>query len=429
MLKSVYRALQLMILYSPAVGSSPLLLFPSADIHLLWWSILKGSIKRSGPCFTKLAQWIATRPDLFPGYICRELETLQVSAVTHSWAETERALLAALGPELYEKITIVDKTKYTGSGSAAQVYLGLYNHEKIAIKVLHPGIRDAMNADLDILSLITSVAELFPGVSSMSLHEGMEEFRNLLLQQLNLKSEAEALLRFRENFKGPKWEDEVRFPKPLMELTSSEVLFESFEDGCSISRYLDSDKKTKSKLANLCLDVLLKMVFEDNFVHGDLHGGNILVQKKERGASKDGISVSVIDTGISHTMTSIDRKNFIDVFYAFVRHDGDHLGQIMCERSRGSMPIIDQKGFEKGMSDVVALMHREGIEKVGVGAMMQRVFSLCYQHQVKLESRYASFIIAVSIMEGLVRQLDPDINILSKATPYIIKAALNSAIS
>lgn len=260
MLKSVYRALQLMILYSPAVGSSPLLLFPSADIHLLWWSILKGSIKRSGPCFTKLAQWIATRPDLFPGYICRELETLQVSAVTHSWAETERALLAALGPELYEKITIVDKTKYTGSGSAAQVYLGLYNHEKIAIKVLHPGIRDAMNADLDILSLITSVAELFPGVSSMSLHEGMEEFRNLLLQQLNLKSEAEALLRFRENFKGPKWEDEVRFPKPLMELTSSEVLFESFEDGCSISRYLDSDKKTKSKLANLCLDVLLKMV-------------------------------------------------------------------------------------------------------------------------------------------------------------------------
>ena len=126
-------------------------------------------------------------------------------------------------------------------------------------------------------------------------------------------------------------------------------------------------------------------------------------------------------------MTSIDRKNFIDVFYAFVRKDGDHLGRIMCERSRGSMPIIDQKGFEKGMSDVVSLMHREGIEKVGVGAMMQRVFSLCYQHQVKLESRYASFIIAVSIMEGLVRQLDPEINILSKATPYIIKAAMSNA--
>lgn len=139
--------------------------------------------------------------------------------------------------------------------------------------------------------------------------------------------------------------------------------------------------------------------------------------------------MSVIDTGIAHTMTPLDRKNFIDVFYAFVRKDGAHVGQIMSDRSRGMVPIINQQGFEAGMAEVVEMMHREGIEKVGVGAMMQRVFALCYKHQVKLESRYASFIISVSIMEGLVRQLDPDINILQKATPYIIRAALRGAIS
>lgn len=260
LLKSVYRAMQLMLVFAPAAITSPLLLTSSEDLHLVWWSILKRSIKTSGPCFTKLAQWVATRPDLFPGCICQELETLQVSAVTHSWADTERALVAALGPEGLKRVTINDRTKLTGSGSAAQVYCGLFDNERVAIKVLHPGIRDAMNADLDILGIVTSVAELLPGVASMSLHEGMEEFRSLLLQQLNLRTEAEALLQFRRNFSSPEWKKEVNFPNPMMEVTSEEVLFETFEDGVSISHYLTSDRRTRNKLANLCLDLLLKMV-------------------------------------------------------------------------------------------------------------------------------------------------------------------------
>ena len=219
----------------------------------MWWSIFKSSIKASGPCFTKLAQWVATRPDLFPGYICQELETLQVCAVTHPWADTERSLRAALGPDVFQRLTIADRSRLTGSGSAAQVYCGAVGGERVAVKVLHPGIREAMNADLDILGIVTSLAEVLPGVASMSLHEGMEEFRALLLQQLNLRTEAEALLRFRQNFNGPEWQREVRFPEPHMDLTSREVLVESFEDGVSISQYLSSDKKTKSKLANLCL--------------------------------------------------------------------------------------------------------------------------------------------------------------------------------
>lgn len=249
-----------MLAFSPAFYSSPLLLLSSPDLCILWWSIFKGSIKRSGPCFTKLAQWVSTRPDLFPRFICQELESLQVSAVTHSWAETECVLMSALGPEVYRRVSIQDRTKIVGSGSAAQVYCGSYENQKVAIKVLHPGICEAMNADLDILGIVTSIAEIFPGVASMSLHEGMEEFRSLLLQQLDLKTEAEALLRFRCNFGSKEWQKDVHFPKPIMEITSREVLFESFEDGVSISKYLDGDKKTRTKLANLCLDVLLKMV-------------------------------------------------------------------------------------------------------------------------------------------------------------------------
>jgi aarF domain-containing kinase len=297
-----------------------------------------------------------------------------VSARLHSWAETEQALEYALGPDLKNEITIDPKHSLVGSGSAAQVYLATYNKQRIAIKVLHPGIMATMNADLDILSLVTSLAEMVPGVAEMSLYEGMEEFRSLLLQQLDLVTEAEALIRFRKNFRGSQWESIVRFPEPLMELTSSDVLFETYEDGQSISKFLERDKPTKSKLANICLEVLLKMVFEDNFVHGDLHGGNILVRESPApthaqgsphaskpapghgygyGGGEDSstssicstistatstttndLILSVIDTGIAHTMTPHDRRNFIDVFYAFIRKDGTRVGQIMSKRSR-----------------------------------------------------------------------------------------------
>lgn len=179
--------------------------------------------------------------------------------------------------------------------------------------------------------------------------------------------------------------------------------------------------------------IIFWQVFEDNFVHGDLHGGNILVASNRSpshagGLAEEYLKLSIIDTGIAHTMSAHDRKNFIDVFYAFVRKDGKHIGRIMSDRSRGSVRIIDQRGFEESMALIVSDLHRKGLQNVGIGTLMQRVFTLCYKHQVKIESHYAAFIISVSIMEGLVRQLDPTVDILKKASPYIVKAALSEAL-
>ena len=136
--------------------------------------------------------------------------------------------------------------------------------------------------------------------------------------------------------------------------------------------------------------------------------------------------LAIIDTGIAHSMSNVDRVNFIEVFFAFIRKDGHHLGEIMVDRSRDPSKCVDRDHFAASMEVLVNELNRSGLDTghVGIGKLMRDVFSLCYMHQVKLESHYAAFIISVSILEGLIRQLDPNIDVLDKAVPYIRRAAV-----
>lgn len=67
------------------------------------------------------------------------------------------------------------------------------------------------------------------------------------------------------------------------------------------------------------------------------------------------------------------------------------------------------------------------VGKVGINSLLQKVLVLCYQHQVKLESRFVSVVVAIGVLEGMGRQLDPDVDILKKVTPYALRAAVVSA--
>lgn len=244
-------------------------------------------------------------------------------------------------------------------------------------------------------------------------------------------------------------------------------------------------------------------MFEDNFVHGDLHGGNILVRLRApngglvkistsddtimggststssasgggigsdalvpevkplppstwlqriaqrlfkddsrlAGASKDGVDIEtlvkdaalrpelvILDAGIANTLSATHRRNFIGTFYSFITKDGAGLSRDMIVQSRDPSRCKDPEGFARDMQVLINDIHRTGIDPtaLSISQLMRRVFGLCYKYQVKLESSYAGVLIAVSIMEGLIRQLDPSLDILARATPYIFRAALKT---
>lgn len=125
---------------------------------------------------------------------------------------------------------------------------------------------------------------------------------------------------------------------------------------------------------------------------------------------------------------SEDRRNLVDLFKAVITNDGKAVGKLMIERSRAKDHIIDGDAFAEEMGKIVNDVHRNGLTlgRLGVSALLQKVLILCYKHQVKLESRFASVVVAMGIVEGLGRQLDPDIDILKRAAPYVMKASVLS---
>ncbi|CAN7120499.1 unnamed protein product, partial [Brassica rapa subsp. narinosa] len=173
------------------------------------------------------------------------------------------------------------------SGSIAQVHRGTLKFQypghkvkssEVAVKVRHPCVEEIMRRDFVIIKMAAKLTTFVPGLNWFRLDECVQQFSLYMLSQVDLSREASHLSRFIYNFRG--WKD-ASFPKPVFPLVHPSVLVESFEHGESVARYVDGfegHEWLKSKVAHIGTNALLKMLLVDNFVHADMHPGNILVR-------------------------------------------------------------------------------------------------------------------------------------------------------
>lgn len=196
----------------------------------------------------------------------------------------------------------------------------------IAVKVVDPGMKRTVELDLSLMRSVATFFEIFPRLHYLSMRETVNEFGQLMESQLDLRREAGNLERFRQDFEN---DATLVFPRPLHPWVTENVLVEEFKEGDPISAYFGG-KETR-QLAKMGLQAFLKMVFINNFVHGDLHPGNMMVgQRKDNG----GPCLVILDAGIVCQLDQHDRKNFVDLFYAIVIGDGKLAGRLMIERVR-----------------------------------------------------------------------------------------------
>lgn len=189
------------------------------------WNYALWSIEKAGPTFIKLIQWATTRHDLFPVEFITRFSALQDNTRGHSWKETKKVLEEAWGPNYHEMIefdtdknessSFKRKVKYfpddqvlpIGSGCVAQVYKArlkkgvnlMPEGAEVAIKVTHPNILHKVCVDFYILNTITTCLEMIPFVNLdyLSMKDSVEQFRDIMLPQLDLRVEANNLKRFR----------------------------------------------------------------------------------------------------------------------------------------------------------------------------------------------------------------------------------------
>ncbi|KAI8811511.1 ABC1 family-domain-containing protein [Cladochytrium replicatum] len=413
----------------------------------LWWiQTLVAACEMAGPTFIKLGQYASSRTDLFPPEVCAILSKLQSRVNPHPFYMTKRILMAEFGRPLDDLFESFDETPI-GVGAIAQVYKARLKPEILdnympllengsdlssprpsgicAVKVLHPYVGMKVEYDLAIIRGVASVIHhLIPGARWLSLPQEMDVFGDMMREQVDLRTEAHNLLQFGERF-GQRVDrmDEgelgrvngggrrrcLSFPVPYKGLVGRTVLVETFLDAIPVTKFLDlGPTKVDTELAEIGLDSLLRMLIIDNFVHADLHPGNIFVTfqkspqpkpihqtaaawvreilspnpspqpntwpppltpshvldpaaiatlqniqtQQEWSAAMDHLAsqgyrprLIFLDAGLVCTLSHTNLRNFLDLFLAIAEFDGKRAGKLMVERSRSPDTVVDLEGF------------------------------------------------------------------------------------
>ncbi|XP_042429224.1 uncharacterized aarF domain-containing protein kinase 2-like [Zingiber officinale] len=431
----IFRAAYLTILFFPAVVLAPFADSSGPEFRKRWVHLVHHTLERAGPAFIKWGQWAATRPDLFPKDLCLELTKLHTKAPAHSFAYSRSTIEKAFGRKLSEIFDYFEE-KPVASGSIAQVHRAslrfrypsqrLKKPIDVAVKVRHPGVGDSIKRDFLIINLIAKISTLIPGLSWLRLDESVRQFAVFMMSQVDLSREAAHLSRFIYNFR--RWKD-VSFPQPLYPLVHPSVLVETFEKGENVSRYIDDEydgnSRIKRDLAHIGTHALLKMLLVDNFIHADMHPGNILVREPQSNRSNKAIfrpkpHIIFLDVGMTAELSKGDRANLLEFFKAVALRDGRTAAECTLRLSqRQSCP--NPKAFIEELEKTFTFWGTSEGDVFHPVECMHQLLEQVRRHRVSVDGNVCTVMVTILVLEGWQRKLDPGFDIMSTLKTLLLK--------
>src|SRR5450432_515958 len=369
-----------------------------------------------GATFIKMGQIMSTRPDLIPDYVSRALQHLQDDVGPFPLAGVLRTIEADLGrpvATLFPEFAPVP----LASASVSQVHKArLPDGRLVAVKVQRPDVVELCTFDLAVMLIGARALNAIPSIATLAPVDTVEEFGRAIFAQLDFRIEARNNRRFRHNFRD---EPRVIFPEVIEELSSERVLTMTFIEGTKIlsTRQTRSDPK---RVARLGLQVLLKMIFEDGFVHADLHPGNIFITPDDK--------IALLDLGLVGELDEPNRRGFTKFFAAWAQRDGDTMAHLMYEMSANARSTQtgvpnDPEAFERYRAAIIEFVGRYWGQRMGevqVGKVLLDMLGILRRHRVRVNPTFTIVNIAIAVTEGIGKQLDPELDLMSEAIPYFL---------
>ncbi|KAL2523961.1 Protein kinase superfamily protein [Abeliophyllum distichum] len=428
------RALYLAVLFTPTIALAPFADSFGPEFRKLWLQIVHQTLERAGPAFIKWGQWAATRPDLFPRDLCIELAKLQTKAPEHSFDYTKKTIERAFGRKISEIFDDFEEVP-VASGSIAQVHRASlqsrYHGRQIkpmlvAVKVRHPGVGESIKRDFEIINIVAKLSNFIPTLKWLRLDESVQQFAVFMMSQVDLAREAAHLNRFLYNFRRSK---DVSFPKPVYPLVHPAVLVETFELGESVSHYVDElpgNEQIKSALAHIGTNALLKMLLIDNFIHADMHPGNILVRVARSKPSRKRLfkskpHVVFLDVGMIAELSKNDRMNLVDFFKAVASRNGQTAAECTLRLSK-KQNCPKPEAFIQEVKESFDFWGTAEGDLVHPAECMQQLLEQVRHHKVNIDGNVCAVMVTVLVLEGWQRKLDPDYDIMHSLQTLLFKA-------
>ena len=377
---------------------------------------LREALESLGPIFVKFGQVMSTRRDLLPPDIADELARLQDRVPPFDSALAIARIEKSFGRPLDKIFASFDHTPIA-SASIAQVHFAvLPNGREVAVKVLRPNMLPAIEKDLALMHMMAGWVE---GASAdgkrLKPREVIAEFDKYLHDELDLLREAASAAQLRRNMDGL---DLVMIPEMIWDYCMPDVMVMERMKGVPISqtqRLRDAGVDMK-KLARDGVTIFFTQVFRDGFFHGDMHPGNIQVSLEPE---TFGRYIS-LDFGIVGTLTEIDKEYLAQNFSAFFRRDYKRVAELHIES--GWVPgttRVDE--LESAIRACCEPYFDRPLKEISLGLVLMRLFQTSRRFHVEIQPQLVLLQKTLLNIEGLGRDLDPDLDLWSTAKPFLEK--------
>ena len=375
---------------------------------------LREALESLGPIFVKFGQVMSTRRDLLPLDIANELARLQDRVPPFdsdiAIAIIEKAFGRPIGQifESFERVPVA-------SASIAQVHFAtLPGGREVAVKVLRPNMLPAIEKDLALMHMMAGWVEgLSADGKRLKPREVVGEFDKYLHDELDLLREAANAAQLRRNMQNLNL---VLIPEMVWDFCMPDVMVMQRMNGVPISqtpRLRDAGVDMK-KLARDGVTIFFTQVFRDGFFHADMHPGNIQVSLDP---ATFGRCIS-LDFGIVGTLTEVDKEYLAQNFSAFFRRDYKRVAELHIES--GWVPAstrVDE--LEAAIRACCEPYFDRPLKEISLGMVLMRLFQTSRRFHVEIQPQLVLLQKTLLNIEGLGRELDPDLDLWSTAKPFL----------
>ncbi|HVP89233.1 MAG TPA: ubiquinone biosynthesis regulatory protein kinase UbiB [Casimicrobiaceae bacterium] len=375
---------------------------------------LRLALEALGPIFVKFGQVLSTRRDLLPPDIADELAKLQDRVPPFPTEEVLATLTRVYGRPA-EQIFKSFEREPVASASVAQVHLAeLPDGTPAAVKVLRPNIAATIEHDLELMRTGAWLVEtLWSDGKRLKPREVVAEFDKTIHDELDLAREAANCSQLRRNFLHS---PVLRIPEVYWDWCNSEVMVMERMAGIPIS-HVDRLKAANvdiPRLARAGVEIFFTQVFRDGFFHADMHPGNIFVATDPAHHGK----YIALDFGIMGTLSETDKGYLAQNFLAFFRRDYRRVATAHIE-SGWVPPETRVDELESEVRAVCEPIFDKPLKEISLARVLIQLFKASRRFNVEIQPQLVLLQKTLLNVEGLGRQLDPDLDLWVTAKPFL----------
>jgi len=367
-------------------------------------------LEELGPTFIKIGQILSTRPDLIPPEWADELKKLQDRCTNVPYSDIHNVLIEEFPQGLEAFFQFIDEQPMAAA-SLAQVHRAVTNDgDEVVLKVLRPGSRKMVEEDTSLLEGLAQLVEQYFHDLGYSPTAVAKEFSRELLKEINLVYEGQSTDRLRRYFEN---DPTVSFPKVYWPTTTRNVLTLEEIKGRILSSLTPGDLTARERRTIVArgTDAVFAQCLQFGFFHADPHPGNIILKSDH--------SICFIDCGMTGQLDKHTTDQLIDLVAGVIKADIDKLCRVVIELTEADPAITDRRDFRTDLQHLISHFQSSELKNLDIASLLSEFFSMLQRYQIKCPGDLILLTKALTTIEGVAEQFDPEFDVISHVEPRI----------